>query len=122
MPWLRDAVVRLLALALLLPSVLGAASTPELVREQALYSVLASSLCAGDPTQKHDGTPTPATGCPYCPTFCAGGCAPPASAAVEIGRFHPVERATFGIVLVAGRIGGTSRSDEGLPRGPPTTS
>lgn len=116
---LRGAVVRMLAFALLLPAVLGALSTPELAREQALYSAIMRSLCAGDPAQRRDSAPIPLAGCDLCPTACIGGCAPPVFAVVGIGRLYPVLRATFSLALVAGTVGGTSRPDEGLPRGPP---
>lgn len=117
---LRVAVARVLALALLLPAVLGALSTPELAREQALYSAIMRSLCAGDPALRRDSAPIPLAGCDMCPTACTVGCAPPVCAGVELGRVPPVMRATFGIALVAGTVGGTSRSDDGLPRGPPS--
>ena len=45
---LRGALFGALAFALLLPSALAALSTPDLVREQALYSAILRSLCSGE--------------------------------------------------------------------------
>jgi hypothetical protein len=118
---LRGAVFGVLAFVLLLPSVLGGLSTPELVREQALYSELQRSLCAGNPDKQHDGAPTPLSGCDFCCSACTVGCAVPSAAVPEIGRAMaslPTETrlvAAHDVVVDIGRPG------ERLPRGPPAS-
>ena len=116
----REAVLGLLFYALLLPGVLAAISTPELVREQQLYSELQRVLCAGDlATGRHDGAPTPLAGCDLCASNCTLGCATPAVVATEVGRHAAPAALVFRLALAEGVVGGTSRYREALPRGPP---
>jgi len=114
---LRRAVTGLIALALLLPGILGALSTPELVHDRALHGAL-QVLCNGETGQKHEGAPASSFGCELCPVACAAGCALQPSATGEIGPLA-AGRERFAVALLEALVSGIGPRDDGLPRGPP---
>lgn len=120
---LRGAVIGLLAFVLLLPSALGVLTTTELAREQALYSELQRSLCAGSGSVdgRHDGAPTPLSGCDYCCSACTVGCAVPVAGATEIGRRAVQLPIRLRLVLAELQVDRAGRPGDRLPRGPPVS-
>lgn len=120
---LRGAVIGLIAFVLLLPSALSALTSPELAREQALYSELQRALCAGAGSidGRHDGAPTPLSGCDYCCSACTVGCAVPVAGATEIGRRAVQLPIRLRLVLADLHVERAGRPDDRLPRGPPVS-
>lgn len=115
---LRRAAGGLVALALLLPLLLGALASPDLVRDRALTASL-QVLCGDTGGPGHGGAPLGSFGCALCPVACAAGCAvapvPPATPE----PCPPDRRGGFALFRENDLVTGRRPPGNGLPRGPP---
>ncbi len=117
---LRRAASGLVALALLLPVLLGALASPDLISNRALAASLAV-LCGDDAGPGHGGAPIGSFGCDLCPVACAAGCAVPPAAPALVRSDPPDRRARFALAREGDLVAGRKPAEDGLPRGPPVS-